>query len=120
MEFIEHAITGGKAVEIRSEEVVVLTEQDALDIMANIGYLYDSRKIILHKKNLGEDFFDLNSGLAGGILQKFSNYRVRLAVVGDFSGYESNRLKEFILESNKGKQVNFVGDLSKAMESLHG
>ncbi|TFH24528.1 MAG: DUF4180 domain-containing protein [Bacteroidia bacterium] len=120
MEFIEHPAKGGKAVEISSDKLVIQSEQDALDIMANIGYLYDSRKIIVHKKNLGEDFFDLSSGLAGGILQKFSNYRVRLAVVGDFSGYGSKRLKEFILESNKGRQVNFVEDISKAIETLNG
>ena len=120
MEFLEHTTGGGMAVEIKAEELVIQSEQDALDIMANIGYQFDSRIIIIHKKNLGEDFFDLSSGLAGGILQKFSNYRVRLLVVGDFSGNGSRSLKEFILESNKGRQVNFVADISKAIEILNG
>ena len=120
MEFIEHHSEGGKIVEISSDKAVIQSEGDALDIMANIRYLYDSQKIIVYKENLGEDFFDLSSGLAGGILQKFSNYRVRLAVVGDFSGFESLRLKELILESNKGRQVNFVADLSLALEVLRG
>ncbi len=120
MEFIEHSAEGGNVVEVSSDELLIQSEQDALDIMANIGYLYDSRKIIVHKKNLGDDFFDLSTGLAGGILQKFSNYRVRLVVVGDFSEYGSRRLKEFIMESNKGRQVNFVKDLSKARENLNG
>ena len=120
MDFIEHQIEGGKVVEISSDEVVIQSEEDALDIMANVGYLYDSRKIIAHKNQLGEDFFDLSSGLAGGILQKFSNYRVRLVVVGDLSEHTSLRLKEFVLESNKGRQVNFVSDTSKALEVLHG
>lgn len=120
MEFIEHTIKGGKVVEISSDEVVIQSEEDALDIMANVGYLYDSQKIIVHKNQLGEEFFDLSSGLAGGILQKFSNYRVRLVVVGDLSEHASLRLKEFVLESNKGRQVNFVSDTSKALEVLHG
>lgn len=120
MEFIAHASKGGNMVEISSDQVVIETEQDALDIMASAGYLYESRKIIVHEQNLGKDFFDLRSGLAGGILQKFSNYRVRLAVVGDFARYESKRLQEFILESNKGRQVVFVKDLSEAKEILHG
>jgi hypothetical protein len=120
MEFIEHHTEGGKVVEIVCDEVIIQSEQDALDIMANIGYLYDSRKIIINKKHLGKDFFDLSSGLAGGILQKFSNYRVQLSVVGDFSGFASKRLKEFILESNQGRQVNFVADVSKALKALNG
>jgi len=119
MDFIEHTTKGGTAVEIKAEKVVIQSEQEALDIMANIGYLHDSTIIIVHKKNLGEDFFDLSSGLAGGILQKFSNYQVRLAVVGDFSNHGSKRLKEFILESNKGRQVNFVADIAKAIETLN-
>ena len=120
MKFIEHTSPGGNIVEISADRVVIETEQDALDIMANAGYLHNSRKIIVHEQNLGMDFFDLSSGLAGGILQKFSNYRVRLAVVGNFTRFGSKRLQEFILEINKGQQVNFVKDLSEAREALHG
>ncbi len=115
MEFIEHKTGKGTVVEIQSDEVIVSSEQDALDIMANIGYLYDSSKIILHKRNLHDDFFDLSSGLAGGILQKFSNYRVQLVVIGDFSQFSSKSLKEFILESNKGHQVNFLPAISELL-----
>ena len=120
MKIIEHLSEGGKAVEIRSDQVLIQSEQDALDLMAHVGYLHESHKIILHRENLGADFFDLSSGMAGGILQKFSNYRVRLAVVGNFTGQGNPRLKEFIMESNKGRQVNFVKDLAQALEVLHG
>ena len=115
MDFIEHITGNGSVVEVRSKEVVIHSEQDALDIIANIGYLYDCNRIIIHKQNLSETFFDLKSGLAGGILQKFSNYRVQLVVVGDFSQYTSKSLKEFIMESNKGRQVNFLPDISAAL-----
>ncbi|WP_083996437.1 DUF4180 domain-containing protein [Desulfosporosinus acididurans] len=54
-----------------------------------------------------EDFFDLKTKLAGEILQKFVNYHVRIAIVGDFSGYKSKSLKDFIYESNNGKDVFF-------------
>ena len=117
MDFIEHTSEGENIVEISSDQVVMETEQDALDIMANAGYLHNSRKIIVHEQNLGKDFFDLSSGLAGGILQKFSNYRVQLVVVGTFTRVESKRLQEFILESNKGRQVNFVKDIAEAKKN---
>jgi len=115
MEFIEHKTGKETIVEVKSDEIIVSSEQDALDIMANIGYLYDSSRIILHKGNLHDDFFELSSGLAGGILQKFSNYRVQLVVLGNFSQFASKSLKDFILESNKGHQVNFRSSISEVL-----
>ncbi len=56
--------------------------------------------------------------MAGEILQKFSNYRVRLVVVGDFSKFTSQSLKDFIYESNKERHVNFAGSLDEALDYL--
>lgn len=70
MEFIEHKTEDSVVIEVVSEEILIESEQDALDILANVRYLYDSSKIILHKKNLSEDFFSLKSGLAGAVMQK--------------------------------------------------
>jgi len=47
-------------------------------------------------------------------LQKFSTYNGRLAIIGDFSKYDSKSLKDFIFESNKGRRVNFVGTTDEA------
>ncbi|MCP4313313.1 MAG: DUF4180 domain-containing protein [Bacteroidetes bacterium] len=118
MEFIEHKKGSELIVEVTSDRVIINDEQEALEIIANIAYLYDSHLIILHADNLMGDFFDLKSGLAGGVLQKFSNYRARVAIVGDFSQYSSKSLKEFILESNKGRIVNFLPDVSEALETF--
>jgi len=115
MDFIVHRTEKGTTVEIRTEEIVIHSEQDALEIINNIGYLYESGRIIIHKENLSKDFFDLKSGLAGDVLQKFSNYRVQLVVVGDFSLFTSKSLKDFIMESNKGHLVNFLPDVSAAL-----
>ena len=57
MEFIEHQSKGEKVIEILSDELIIQSEQDALDIMASIGYLHDSRKIIVHKESFGEEFY---------------------------------------------------------------
>ena len=37
--------------------------------------------LMLDESQLGPDFFDLRTGLAGEVFQKFTNYRVRLALV---------------------------------------
>ena len=47
--------------------------------------------------------------MAGEILQKFINYHVKIAIYGDYSVYTSKPLRDFIYESNHGKDV-FVGD----------
>ena len=117
MKFIEHEIGQSNAVEVVSDEVIINSEQDVLDLMANIGYLYDSGKIIMYRKNLSVDFFKLSSGMAGSIMQKFSNYRVQAAIIGDFTDC-SKSLKAFIIECNRTRQVLFVEDLSMALQEL--
>lgn len=52
------------------------------------------------------------------MLQKFVNYRFRIAVYGDFSKYTSKPLKDFIRESNRGKDVFFTDNLEQAVEKL--
>lgn len=74
-------------------------------------------KIIIYKKNISPGFFDLKTKTAGGILQKFAQYRMPLAIVGDFSKFGSTSLEAFIFESNQGKQINFAGSLSEAIAS---
>ena len=117
MKFVEHDLGGGTAVEVVSEEVIINAEQDALDLMANIGYLYYSRRIIMYRENLCEEFFVLSSGIAGSVMQKFSNYRVQAAIIGDFS-FASKSLKAFIIECNRTRQVIFTTDLDAALKVL--
>ena len=92
-------VKGINLAEIISEEVLIKETQDALDLMADSGYQGSSR-MILHEKNIIPDFFDLKTGIAGEILQKFSTYKVKLTIVGDFSKYTSKSLKDLIYESN--------------------
>lgn len=112
-----HILNDITITEIISEELLIKETQDAVDLMAECVF-NGSDKIILHEKNIIADFFDLKTRIAGDILQKFSNYKVRLAVVGDFSKYTSKSLRDFILESNKHGQVNFVNSTEEAIERL--
>lgn len=112
-----HETASGRIAEITDNEKLVTTAQDGLDLMADL-YYQDVEKIILHEKDLAPAFFDLKTGLAGEILQKFSNYRVRLAIVGDFSKYPGKNIADFIYESNKHTQVNFVRTVAEAIARL--
>jgi hypothetical protein len=111
-------INGSELVEIISDEILIKDTQDALDLMANVRYQHGLNKLIMKEKNFVAAFFDLKTGIAGEILQKFSNYDAYLAIIGDFSNYASKSLKDFIYESNKYGRINFVNSLEEAVEKL--
>ena len=117
MEIAVHNINQNNIAEIISDDVIINNLQDALDLMADISY-QDINKIIISEKNITPSFFILSSCLAGEILQKCVNYKMKLAIVGDFNKYMSKSLKAFIIESNKGNQFYFVADVEKAKEML--
>jgi hypothetical protein len=112
-----HIINDTKIAEVISDDTLINKAADGLDLLGNLYYQGFDR-IVIHDRNITPDFFDLKSGIAGEILQKFSTYRVRLAIVGDFSKYKSKSLNDFIYESNKGRHINFVASTTEAIEIL--
>lgn len=102
---------------VQSQDIIFNNAEDAAELLMNCRY-NDCEKMIINEANLPDEFFDLKTGLAGDILQKFSTYQGRLAIVGDFSKYESKSLKDFIYESNKQRRINFVNTLDAAVLSL--
>ena len=103
---------------IESDEIVISDTQSALDLIATVQYVVDCDKLIVNKASVAEDFFVLSSGIAGEILQKFINYRKKIAIVGDYSTYTSKPLKDFIYESNNGNSIYFVGSIEEALLKL--
>ena len=112
-----HRIGQAKVAEIQAEGLVLTSVEDGLSLLGDL-YYQGFDKIILHEENIVPEFFDLKTKLAGEVLQKFVQYRMPLAVVGDFSKYTSKRLRDFIYECNQGRQVNFVQELSSALKDL--
>ena len=117
MKIESHVIDNIKIAEVNSEDLIINSVEDGSDLLGNL-YYSDYDGIIIHEKNINSNFYDLKTGFAGEILQKFSNFRVRLVVIGNFDKYESASFKQFILESNKGKQVNFLSSLPEALKQL--
>jgi uncharacterized protein DUF4180 len=76
--------------------------------------------VLVPADRLPDDFFTLRTGLAGEIAQKFVNYRIRLAVVGDISHHvaKSSALGAFVAESNRGGQLWFVPTKEDLAEKL--
>jgi len=69
--------------------------------------------LALPTSRLAADFFRLRTGLAGEVTQKFVNYRVGLAVVGDIAAEvaASDALRDYVREANRGRQIRFAPDL---------
>lgn len=109
---------GKTAVYIHSREPVITDTQSALDLMSTIRYEVDCDIILLDKANITEEFFDLSTRLAGEIVQKYVNYGVKLAIIGDFSSYRSKSLHDFIYECNNGKDLFFVPGKAEALEKV--
>ena len=107
-----------KIAVVSSPNAVITDVQTALDLMMTVKYETGTDRIALEKSVLAEEFFILSSGLAGEILQKFVNYHIRLAIYGDFSRYTSKPLRDFIYESNQGKDVFFLDTRETAAEKL--
>ncbi|MFI7598391.1 DUF4180 domain-containing protein [Actinoplanes sp. NPDC049681] len=85
--------------------------QDALDVIGAAFGRADT--VAIAAERLDEQFFRLRSGLAGEIMQKFVNYRIRLAIVGDISAHTaaSDALRDLVRESNERDHVWFVPTL---------
>ena len=114
MKFVQHMINGLAIAELNMDSEKIGTAQHFLQMMMDSG----AEGVIVHKQSIDESFFDLQSGLAGEMLQKVVNYRLRLAIVGDFAMYESKSLKAFIAESNRSNTIVFVPTVQTALQRL--
>ena len=110
-------INGISIAEIISDKTELKNTQDAVDLIANCAY-QGAYGIIIREENVIDSFFDLKTKVAGDILQKFSTYNSKLAIVGDFTKFPGNSLKDFIRESNKTGRISFVGSIEDARKCL--
>jgi hypothetical protein len=117
---MEYKILGKKndIALIITDEIVIKDVQSALDLIASVQYETDCDKLIVYKSGVADNFFVLSTGIAGEILQKFINYRKKIAIIGDYSKYTSKPLKDFIYESNKGNSIYFVSSIEDALLKL--
>ena len=103
---------------VKSDEILIRDVNSALDLMATVRYETDCDRMILDKSALAEDFFKLSTKLAGDVLQKYINYQMKIAIIGDFSVYESKSLRDFIYECNNGRDIFFLENKEQAVEKL--
>ncbi|MDR1983821.1 MAG: DUF4180 domain-containing protein [Prevotellaceae bacterium] len=103
-------------MEIINDNVIIKEVDDILDYF----FINECSTIIIKKENILNDFFVLSTGFAGELLQKCSNYNIRLAIIGDYANIESKSLTDFIYESNKTKRIIFVKTIEEAIKIFNG
>lgn len=109
---------GVLCVLVESAEPVITDAQSAIDLLMSAQYDVGSKDIVIPKQLVAEDFFILSTGLAGEVLQKYVNYGGRMAIYGDYSRYTSKPLRDFMYESNKGRDFFFVSTRDEAVAAL--
>ena len=87
---------------VYSDGECLLTENDVNDILS-AGFSHDIPRILLYDKILSDDFFRLQTGLAGILLQKCANYQFKAAVVLTDAARAGIRFRELMGETNQGQ-----------------
>lgn len=112
--FISHTIGKAMVAEVAANDMLLTVPEDANDLLGN-AYYQGFDGMIISADKISPRFFDLKTRMAGEILQKFSTFQMRLAIVGDFSVFPSESLKSFIYESNRGGLIHFSPTTADAL-----
>jgi PadR family transcriptional regulator AphA len=98
---------------------VLRSDADILDLIVACGEQMCDR-LLVHAGLLPTDFYDLKTGLAGNLLQKLVNYRLRCAFILDEEKVGNGRFYEMMIEANRGRQFHFCFNVDDALEWLVG
>ncbi|MET7532639.1 DUF4180 domain-containing protein [Streptomyces goshikiensis] len=102
-----------------SEGEPIRGEREVLDLIGNAGY-QGAEWVVVPAERFDDAFFRLRTRVAGDIVQKFVQYRLGMAVIGDISRHTeaSSALRDFVRECNRGRQTWFLADVEELRERL--
>jgi Domain of unknown function (DUF4180) len=116
MQFIEEA--GVRFIEGHAGQPLMKSIKDS-GLVVEACFSAKTDCALLYPENLTAAFFDLSSGEAGEILQKFRNYRIRLAVVcAPGSVRFSSRFRDMAAEEARGRHFGVFETRQAAQEWL--
>jgi hypothetical protein len=89
----------------------ISTPEESTDLIGD-AWSGQATLVAVPADRFARDFFVLQTRFAGDFIQKFVNYRLQLAVLGDIEEYleASGALRDFVWESNRGEHVWFLAD----------
>ncbi|MBB5979060.1 DUF4180 domain-containing protein [Kribbella solani] len=107
-------------LQVHVSESPLHDESEVVQAIVDAYYGHQAEWIAFTPEQLGDEFFELRTGRAGAITQKFVNYKMGLAVVGDIAERvaRSTPLADWVRESNRGHNLLFAADLDQLAELL--
>lgn len=104
-------IAGRRVLLCGVEGPLLATPDDANDVIS-AAWQHEASVVAMPVSRLAPAFFSLSTRLAGEAIQKFVNYQLLLAFIGDIGPHleRSEPLRAFVEETNKGRQLWFVRD----------
>ncbi len=104
---------GAEGAKLRDDHDAVALISTALEHRARI--------IVIPVARLDHNFFQLKTGIAGAMLQKFVTYQFRVAILGDISEHlkSSSALEDFVHECNRGSQLWFLANRDQLEQRLN-
>lgn len=109
-------LNGKRFVEGPPGEALLKSARDSSAVLESC-FSHRATGALLYSHNLPEKFFDLSSGEAGEILQKFRMYGIRLAVVADAAQF-TPRFAELVIEEHRANHFHVAGSPDAAREWL--
>ena len=110
-------INNKKYIEVIALPNPLSSDRDAMDLVA-LCMEHHTQLLMLHYEILSEDFFNLKTKVAGDILQKFVNYRVKAVAIVPDEVVQKGRLREMALEVNKGQHFRMYENMDEAEKWL--
>ncbi|KVW27860.1 alpha/beta hydrolase [Burkholderia ubonensis] len=98
---------------------VLANEADAITLIGD-AWSHEAGWVAVPVATMHDDLFRLETRLLGNIAQKFTNYGIGLAIVGDIDAWlaRSQALRAFVHESNRGRAILFVPHVSALEQKL--
>jgi Domain of unknown function (DUF4180) len=88
------------------------------DVSEALGAVYGADGLLLTESDLSPEFFDLRSGIAGEFFQKFTNYKIHLALVVKSLEVYGKRFGELAFEHRNHKLIRFFDSVETAKSWL--
>jgi hypothetical protein len=119
MQVESYDLHGVRVLECAAGGAPLRNDRDITDLIA-LAWEQRAKLIVLPVARLGDEFFQLKTGIAGEIVQKFVNYGLCLAIMSDISKYTdaSQALRDFVAEANRGRHLWFVSDIAELRRRL--
>lgn len=105
----------GRYLDCTSFTGVLSSEKDAIELVSAC-ISNDTGSLLLHERSVSPDFFNLRTGLAGAVLNKFQIYNIKIALIIQNMGLLEGRFGEMVMESNKGNEFRVYDSVQTATE----